>query len=114
MTGVCVLLEGGTEGRHDDPLGFLYLLLTKLVRVRLYSTRTLKALGTLDYHKKSCQAVAFARYLHERAGPLENEEDTEDEMSEQERADRRRWLVAGSQDNRVSMWSLISFEKPSV
>ncbi|KIP11199.1 hypothetical protein PHLGIDRAFT_100170 [Phlebiopsis gigantea 11061_1 CR5-6] len=78
-------------------------------RVRLYSTKTLKALGTLEYHKKSCQAIAFAWYEHERSGPMEVDEDVEEEMSE--RADRRRWLAAGSQDNRVSLWSLISFEK---
>ena len=80
-------------------------------RVRLYSTKTLKALGTLEYHKKSCQTVAFARYEHERPGPMEVEEDAEEEMSEEERADRRRWLAVGSQDNRVSLWSLISFGK---
>lgn len=81
----------------------------RVCRVRLYSTKTLKALGTLEYHKKSCQAIAFAWYEHERSGPMEVDEDVEEEMSE--RADRRRWLAAGSQDNRVSLWSLISFEK---
>lgn len=82
-----------------------------LHRIRLYSTKTLKPLGTLEYHKKSCQAVAFARYEHEHSGPMEDDEDVEEEMSDAERANRRRWLAAGSQDNRVSVWSLISFER---
>ena len=79
-------------------------------RVRLYSTKTLKPLGTLEYHKKSCQAVAFARYEHELLRPVDDGEDDE-EITKEERAERRRWLAAGSQDNRVSLWSLISFER---
>ena len=87
-------------------------LLRKSARVRLYSTKTLKPLGTLDYHKKSCQAVAFARYRHAQTSAADDaDEDEDDEFSEEEKAERRRWLVAGSQDSRVSVWSLISFEQ---
>lgn len=78
----------------------------------MYSTKTLKPLGTLDYHKKGCQAVAFARYQHEHpSSVVDDDEDVEDDMSAAEKADRRRWLAVGSQDSRVSVWSLISFEK---
>lgn len=87
-------------------------LLMNIYRVRLYSTKTLKPLGTLEYHKKGCQAVAFAHYQYEEPPQVVgDDDDQEDEMSEDERADRRRWLAVGNQDSRVSVWSLISFEK---
>ncbi|EKM58244.1 uncharacterized protein PHACADRAFT_182611 [Phanerochaete carnosa HHB-10118-sp] len=79
-------------------------------KIRLYSTKILKPLGTLDYHKKSCQAVTFARYQHEQPIPTDDA-DEEEGFSEDEKAGRRRWFAVGSQDNRVSVWSLISFEK---
>ena len=79
-------------------------------RVRLYSTKTLKPLGTLDYHKKSCLAVTFARAL-DAFSQTRSDEDSEDEMTEAEKDARSRWLAAGSQDHRVSIWQLISFEK---
>ena len=75
--------------------------------MRLFSTKSLKSLGTLDYHKKSCQAVVFAR----SGTDIESSDDSEDEMSAEEKLERTRWVVAGSQDNRVSIWPLISFEK---
>ncbi|RDB25570.1 ASTRA-associated protein 1 [Hypsizygus marmoreus] len=94
-------------------------------RVRLYSTRSLKPLGTLKYHKTGCQAVEFARSIstateeipgddhHKEEGDEEEEDDDGSgaEMSLEEKADRARWLVAGGKDTRVSIWSLMSFEK---
>lgn len=85
----------------------------------------MKPLGTLDYHKKSCQALAFARSysvdsghaLHSEdmrgsKGQGEDEaEDSEDEMSTEEKNERGRWLAVGSQDCRISIWPLISFGK---
>ena len=43
--------------------------------------------------------------------PVDDGEDSEDEMSEQDKAARARWLVGGGEDNRISIWSLISFSK---
>jgi len=93
-------------------------------KIRLYSTKTLKPLGTLIYHKGNCQAVAFARSLchsanaESRSGAVgsvtEDErsgDDDEDEMSEEERKQRIRWLVSGGKDHRVSIWELMEFEK---
>ncbi len=79
----------------------------------MYSTKSLKPLGTLDYHKKSSQAVAFARSLCGTISEAADEEDadSEDEMSQAEKEERSRWLAVGSQDSRVSLWQLISFEK---
>ena len=86
--------------------------------MRLYSTKTFKPLGTLSYHKKSCQAVAFARSEPRSIGGdgggerhEEDEDEYGDEMSEVEKEERTRWLVSGGQDHRVTIWSLIDFGK---
>jgi len=80
-------------------------------KIRLYSTKSMKTLGTLSYHKKSCQAVVFARYAFstEEDG---DDEDSEEEISGEERGRRKLWLAAGSQDDRVTIWQLMSFGKP--
>ncbi|PCH42454.1 WD-40 repeat-containing protein [Wolfiporia cocos MD-104 SS10] len=83
-------------------------------KIRLYSTKTLKTLGTLDYHKKSCQTLAFARsdpsVSNEMTGTIDDVGDSDDDFGEEERRERSRWLAAGGQDNRVSIWPLISFD----
>ncbi|KAI9000630.1 WD-40 repeat-containing protein [Trametes punicea] len=84
-------------------------------RIRLYSTKSFKPLGTLAYHKKNCQCLAFARsQAQSRVRPSSmpdaiGEEDEDDEMTEHEKAERTRWLVSGGQDSRVAIWSLMSF-----
>ncbi|KAJ6513389.1 WD40-repeat-containing domain protein [Mycena sanguinolenta] len=74
-------------------------------RIRLYSTKNLKPLGTLRYHKSGCQAVEFARPMDATA------EDEDEDMTMDELEARGRWLAAGAKDHRVSLWELISFEK---
>ncbi|KAG7441482.1 WD40 repeat-like protein [Guyanagaster necrorhizus] len=77
-------------------------------RIRLYSTKSFKPLGTLKYHKNGCQAIAFAR------SPSEYQidaDDDEDGMSKQEREERSRWLIGGAKDKLVTIWSLIAFNK---
>lgn len=85
-------------------------------RVRLYSTKKLKPLGTLDCHKDGCQAVAFANQSTiemEAASVLRSsvmdEESDEDDISQDEKVTRGRWLIAGGKDHRVSIWTLIDF-----
>ena len=82
-------------------------------RIRLYSARTFKALGTLDYHKKNTQALAFAHpvFTIDTATAEDANEDDYEELTALEKESRSRWLAAGSQDCRVSIWPLISFEK---
>ncbi len=80
-------------------------------RIRLYSTKTFKHLGTLEYHKKSVQAVVFARYSGHSAVDGDGGENSDDEMTPEEKKSRSRWLAGGSQDNRVTLWPLISFDK---
>jgi ASTRA-associated protein 1 len=83
--------------------------------IRLYATRTMKPLGTLKYHKTGCQTLEFARSIPVKAEvkPVENDDDddSEDEMSENQKITLSRWLVGGGKDNRISVWSLISFSK---
>ncbi|KAJ7475767.1 WD40-repeat-containing domain protein [Mycena latifolia] len=62
-------------------------------KIRLYSTKSLKPLGTLRYHKSGCQAVEFARSESTGGG---EESDSEDEMTAGEREARGRWLAAGA------------------
>ncbi len=86
-------------------------------RVRLYSTKTFKSLGSLVYHKKNCQSVAFARSradarsLGADAGVEGGVEEAAEDMSEAEKEERARWLVSGGQDSRVVVWSLMDFNK---
>ena len=84
-----------------------------LNRIRLYSTRTFKPLGTLKYHKSACQCVEFARSGDRSLGigPRVLADDDDDEFAFNEKEDRTRWLLGGGKDNRVTVWSLISFEK---
>lgn len=80
-------------------------------RVRLFSTRSLKALGTLSYHKESCQAVAFAHPLPPDPEADVGEEEEEFGLSVEEKSSRSRWLVAGGKDGRVSVWELKEFAR---
>ncbi|KAG2130863.1 WD40-repeat-containing domain protein [Suillus clintonianus] len=90
-------------------------------KVRLYSTKTFKLLGTLAHHKQGCQAVIFVCPVDP---PLDNvslhrdlrKDDSsgdEDEMTVEEKHARARWLIAGSADAKVSIWALMNFEKTS-
>lgn len=44
-------------------------------------------------------------------GPRVLADDDDDEFNFDEKEDRTRWLLGGGKDNRVTVWSLISFEK---
>ncbi|KAH9052959.1 WD-40 repeat-containing protein [Lactarius deliciosus] len=81
-------------------------------RVRLFSTKSFKSLGTLVHHKAGIQALAFA-HTRLSVAPACTEEgnadidegrggrDDDDEMTMGERARRARWLVSGGKDGRV-------------
>jgi hypothetical protein len=78
-------------------------------RVRLYSTKSFKSLGTLVYHKENCHALAFAStYMGRTTDGLGGDED---DMTGEEKRQRGQWLIAAGKDNRVSIWGLMSFEK---
>jgi hypothetical protein len=76
----------------------------------------MKPLGILKYHKSTCQVVEFARSSAvdlQAPSQGENESESDDEMTREEKAERDRWLVGGGKDCRVSIWTLISFSKSS-
>ena len=106
-------------------------------RVRLYSIKTFKPLGTLDHHKNGVQALAFARNAPPSARPSRNkdgdseagpharstpasleqgddagDDDEDEEFSGSEVEARKRWLVAGGKDGRISVWELMDFTRP--
>jgi len=100
-------------------------------RERLYSTKTFKSLGTLDYHKDMIQAITFARNAPphlilpktrvERAesglasasvGEGDVDDYDEGEFSSSEFGARKRWLVTGGKDGQISVWELVDFTNP--
>jgi len=67
---------------------------------------------TLKYHKSACQCLEFARLIRVEENPDVEEIDSDDEeLSNEEKLSRSRWLFAGGKDNRVSIWPLMSFDK---
>ena len=106
-------------------------------RIRLYSIKTFKPLGTLDYHKNGIQALTFARCAPPPLRPSQNQNgeggvaarsgatpasvgegdgavdgDEDEEFSNSEIEARKRWLAAGGKDGRISVWELMDFIKP--
>ncbi len=73
-------------------------------KIRLFSTNSGKSLGTLDYHKGSCQALVFA-HQHPGVQRDSSDFDTKD-LSEMEH-----WLIGGGKDSRISIWKLMEFDK---
>ncbi|THG97819.1 hypothetical protein EW145_g7538 [Phellinidium pouzarii] len=79
-------------------------------KIRLFSTKSFKSLGTLSYHTKSCQSVAFAHCeIYGRSDDGDHLDDEDDELTEEEKEERCRWLAAGGQDNRLTIWELVDF-----
>ena len=80
-------------------------------RLRIYSTKTLKELAVLKWHKDGCYALAFAD-LQDTAngGNQQNDVVTRHNLtvSEQRTAKTKstHWIVAGSKDGKVSLWDV--------
>ena len=97
-----------SENRY---LSFLCVYLRLILRIRLYSTKSFKPLGTLKYHKSACQCLEFARSIRVEENPEVEIDSDDEELSNEEKLNRSRWLFAGGKDNRVSIWPLMSFDK---
>lgn len=85
--------------------------------MRLYSTKTFKSLGQLDYHRDTCHVVAFPS-LARPGPPLEEDPEHQEEEEESDSDDEahalpmiERWMVSGGMDGRVGVWELMDFEK---
>lgn len=91
--------------------------------VRLYSTKSLKPLGALEYHRDTCHVVAFPSTAPPPSrtatagedGDDGGDDDLDDSDSDGEAADARprmaRWLVSGGLDGRVGVWELMDFQR---
>ncbi|KAF8525931.1 WD-40 repeat-containing protein [Hysterangium stoloniferum] len=77
-------------------------------KVRLYSSKTFKYLGSLAYHKEGCQAAAFPHY---QVGVHVDGDDELDDFDNGDVEDRLRWLVTGGKDTRIAVWRLRDFDK---
>lgn len=79
-------------------------------RVRVYSTKTLKELAVLKWHKEGCYAVGFAKLETEHRTPDETDSSSRRNMTMSERrvatAKAKHWLAAGSKDGKVSLWDI--------
>jgi WD40 repeat protein len=86
-------------------------------RIRIYSTKTMKEVAVLKWHKEGVYAVDFAQVLY--AGDLWQEEgSTVGEVARKEtglgKLQRQReevmqckhWVVAGAKDGKVSLWEV--------
>jgi hypothetical protein len=78
--------------------------------VRLYSTKSLRPLGTLAYHREGCQAVALAHDYTSGTGTNVQVDGEDDSDGEEEQRERARWLASAGKDGRIVLWPLIDFE----
>jgi ASTRA-associated protein 1 len=83
-------------------------------RARVYSTKTLKELAVLKWHKEGCYSLAFAKVynvLTQRSTGTESSQDVVERkltVSQQrtEKTKTTHWIAAGSKDGKVSLWDV--------
>jgi ASTRA-associated protein 1 len=86
-------------------------------KVRVYSTKGMKELAVLKWHKEGCYSVAFADVeVEEQEGMKTEEEDGKQVVKRVQamtvkderiwKAKSTHWLVAGSKDGKVSLWDI--------
>jgi WD40 repeat protein len=76
-------------------------------KVRVYSTKSMKELAVLKWHKEGCYAVAFADIFEENEG--EGTEVVKKMGVKEERlwkAKTAHWIAVGSKDGKVSLWDI--------
>jgi WD40 repeat protein len=86
-------------------------------RIRIYSTKTLKEVAVLKWHKEGVYAVDFAQVLE--AGHLVKDEETGDrevakretglgklQRQREEQMQLKHWIVAGAKDGKISLWEI--------
>ena len=86
-------------------------------RIRIYSTKTLKEVAVLKWHKEGVYAVDFAVLLE--AGDLQGNEGGEGgevvkketglgkvQRQREEAMQLKHWVVAGAKDGKVSLWEV--------
>ena len=83
--------------------------------IRLYSTKSFKSLGTLSFHRKSVDRLAFAHPCVSAKSVAEDDSEDEDEdgymLTTAGKEKRGRWLISGDADGKVAIWELLNFSK---
>jgi hypothetical protein len=107
--GRCVLVDHGSI----SPV-MLISLKTHTLSIRLFSVKSFKSLGTLAYHRDTCNTLAFP--FNETGDRREGEADSDDEefgMSPVGRARKKAegWLISGGKDRRIAIWQLKDFTR---
>lgn len=96
-------------------------------RIRVYSTKTMKELAVLKWHKDGCYAVTFGEVLDtsrpgpQTAGAASHDSQDEDvqpaaeqrdyslakvQQQRNQKAMQTHWLAAGSKDGKISLWDI--------
>jgi ASTRA-associated protein 1 len=85
-------------------------------RVRVYSTKTMKELAVLRWHKDGCYSTAFADLSNDDDTAMPTSKDGSQAVTtsaldiiKQQRstkAQRTHWLAAGGKDGKISLWDI--------
>ena len=75
-------------------------------RIRIYSTKTLKEVAVLKWHKEGVYSTAFAEILTpEEAGHISKAVNKR-QMERDEQTRLKHWVAAGAKDGKVSLWEI--------
>lgn len=101
-------------------------------KIRLFSTKTLKSLGTLAHHREGCAVIAFpcaggsdrdggaqAEGVegaevdkdadHASDGDSDSDSDEDDDQFSPQQV--KNWMASGGKDSKILLWKLMDFEK---
>ena len=84
-------------------------------RIRVYSTKSLKELAVLKWHKEGCYAIALGTVDDSRGSKFSSHQLSNQlsqttlqtvAQSRQERVKETHWLAAGSKDGKITLWDI--------
>jgi hypothetical protein len=86
-------------------------------RIRIYSSKTLKEVAVLKWHKEGVYAVDFAQVLNPGSLGIEDQQGQPDmavtstslgklQRQREEQMQLKHWVVAGAKDGKVSLWEV--------
>jgi WD40 repeat protein len=74
--------------------------------VRVYSTKTMRELAVLKWHKQGCYALAFADLSSHQTETAESQTLQTVGQRRETKAQITHWVAAGSKDGKVSLWDI--------
>lgn len=76
-------------------------------KIRVYSSKSLKELAVLKWHKEGCYSVAFALIQEEHDDGTEQQIANQSvALTREKKVQNTHWLAAGSKDGKVSLWDI--------